>query len=232
MFGPGAYRPAAPTATANLWSYFCLTPDQKACIKNCYCSSPFGQLATGAAGPMAALSGGLMPNCCLANSIENDILNQPPGSSEGAAARIKKDEEDAKARRAAVRYLGTVDCQYWPEATLALVASLRKDRNECVRLEAALALRNGCCCNQKTIAALAMCVSGSTEDGAPAEKSDRVRAVAAEALARCPLVQQETDIKEKEGEIKKAEAVNPKEFYARVEQMSHEQLAASGAKRW
>ena len=76
-----------------------------------------------------------------------------------------------------------------------------------------------------------MCVSGSDKDGHPAERSDRVRAVAAEALARCPLVQEiiENGV-EKNGDIKKTQftpKVDPTEFYERVEKMSREEVAAS-----
>jgi hypothetical protein len=223
----GTPAPAAPTS--NLWSFLCPTPAQKNACMTCFCNSPIGQLTSGAAGPMSAISGGLITNRCAANSIMNDLANQPLDSAEGAAAAIKQDEADAKARRAAVRYLGTVDCSYWPEATEALSLSLRADRNECVRFEAALSLRNGCCCNKKTIKALEMCVSGSDRDGHPVERSDRVRAVASEALARCPLVQ-EIESPDMNGEIKKTQytpKVNPTEFYNRVEKMSHEEVAAS-----
>ena len=75
-----------------------------------------------------------------------------------------------------------------------------------------------------------MCVSGSDKDGHPAERSDRVRAVATEALARCPLVQEIIEEKDKNGEIKKVKytpKVDPTEFYSRVEKMSHEEIAAS-----
>src|SRR5262249_53825978 len=100
-------------------------------------------------------------------------------------AQIKADEAAAKKRRAAVRYLGTVDCNYWPEAQEALINALRADRNECVRLEAAWALGRGCCCNNATMQALKLTVEGSTEDGNPAEDSERVRAAAHFALEHC-----------------------------------------------
>src|SRR5262249_46988971 len=112
-------------------------------------------------------------------------LAKPADSAEGAAARAKADEAAAKARREAVRFLGTVDCNYWPEAQEALANALRGDRNECVRLEAAHALLRGCCCTKLTIKALLISVSGSDEDGFPRENSERVRAVAHGALGRC-----------------------------------------------
>src|ERR1700676_4964140 len=96
--------------------------------------------------PISSMSGGLVPLCCPAVSLAD--LAKPADSPEGAAARIKKDEIEAKARREAVRALGLVDCHYWPEAQDALINALRADRNECVRMEAAWALNNGCCCNK------------------------------------------------------------------------------------
>lgn len=219
--------PVAPAAPANLWSFLLPNAEQKAACKNCFCNSPLGQLTSGAAGPMTAMSGGLITNRCAKNAIDNDIAKKPADSSEGAAARIKKDEADAKARREAVRFLGTVDCNYWPEATDSLILSLRKDPNECVRFEAALALGNGCCCNEKTIKALEMSITMSDKDGAPPERSDRVRAAAADALARCPMLQKEIELKEKNGDIKKTEGVDPGEFYRRASQASREQVIAS-----
>ena len=168
--------------------------------------------------------GGLTTNRCALNAINNDILNKPSTSSEGAAARIKKDEEEAKARREAVRFLGTVDCNYWPEATEALALALRKDPNECVRFEAALSLRNGCCCNEKTVKALSHSVAGDDKDGAPMERSDRVRAAAADALARCPLLKKEV---EGNGGEKKTEAVDPAKYYERIDQASRDKVVAS-----
>src|SRR5205823_14946141 len=130
-----------------------------------------------------AITGVIIVPCCP-TFIPADLL-MPPDGAEGAAARIKADEAGAKKRRAAVRYLGTVDCNYWPEAQEALINSLRADRNECVRLEAAWALGRGCCCTRKTLEALALTVSGSERDGNPIERSDRVRAAAQGSLDHC-----------------------------------------------
>jgi hypothetical protein len=208
-----AVVPATPAAPPNLWSYLLPNADQKRACKACFCNSPLGQMLSGAAGPLSMYSGGLITNRCLANSIAIDLATKSPTSSEGAAAAIKKDEAEAKARREAVRYLGTVDCNYWPEATEALINSLRKDPNECVRFEAALSLRNGCCCNVKTIKALEICVTGSKEDGAPSERSDRVRAAAGDALARCPAMQAEPGTTPDDG-IKKVEATQREQIAA------------------
>jgi HEAT repeat protein len=184
---PAAAAPATTAAPAaapsNIWSFFCMTPDQKAACKQKLCNSAIGQLLNNGLTPASAMTGGIVPTLCPAVSPAD--LAKPADSAEGAAARIKADEADAKARRAAVRLLGLQDCHYWPEAQLALINALRADRNECVRMEAALAFNNGCCCSKAVIKALVICVSGSEEDGNPSESSPRVRAMAEAALQHC-----------------------------------------------
>src|SRR2546425_250805 len=99
---------------------------------------------------------------CLASLTPAHAQFTPPAPTamscvspaEAAAAKIRADEAGAKARRTAVKYLATVDCHYYPEAEAALIAALRADRNECVRLEAALALGGGCCCTRNAAQAL------------------------------------------------------------------------------
>ncbi|MBI1830508.1 MAG: hypothetical protein HYR84_03545, partial [Planctomycetes bacterium] len=94
---PAAAGVAAPTAApANLWSFLLPTAEQKAACKTCFCNSPIGKLASGAGGSLSMMSGGLLPNRCGQNAIANDV-KKPAESSEGAAARIKADEEAAKA---------------------------------------------------------------------------------------------------------------------------------------
>src|SRR5262249_23281182 len=146
--------------------------------------SILGKLVTSMMGPVSVFSGGLFQSRCPAAQALADMA-KPADSAEGAAARVKQDELDAAARRAAVRYLSTVDCRYWPQAQDALISSLRADRNECVRLEAAWGLGRGCCCTRKTLEALALTVSGSERDGNPIERSDRVRAAAQASLDHC-----------------------------------------------
>ena len=105
------------------------------------------------------------------------------------AAKIKAEEAQAKAKIAAIEYLATVDCRYWPDAEAVLVERLRADRNECVRYAAARAMGTGCCCTKKTIAALKLVVECADTDGNPVERSERVKAavvVRAEPL-RGPL---------------------------------------------
>jgi hypothetical protein len=113
------------------------------------------------------------------------LEKKAPGGTEATAAKIKASEADAKARVAAVEYLGTVDCTRWKEATKALVNALRADPNECVRFAAARVLNSGCCCNKDTIEALKICVAGDDKDGNPPENSPRVKAAAFSALQNC-----------------------------------------------
>jgi hypothetical protein len=136
--------------------------------------------------PFGALSGGLVPPLIPPGASAANLA-KPPTSAAGAAARIQTQEADAKARREAVRYLGTVDCRYYPEAAAALATALRTDPSECVRYEAALALNRSCCCTPKTVAALRAAASGRSDDQNPPECSERVRAAAESALMRCAL---------------------------------------------
>jgi hypothetical protein len=159
-----------------------LSKEQKEFCKRKICASPLGQLLNNSTAPLQALSGGLIPPFCPMTPTIAELAD--PGAV-GAAAKIKLDEAGVKARKAAVRYLGTVDCHYWPEAEDGLIGALRGDRSECVRYEAALALGNGCCCTKKTIEALTIVVSCSNRDNAPKENSERVVEAARRALDHC-----------------------------------------------
>jgi hypothetical protein len=184
-----AAAPAAPTK--NLWSFFCPTPEQSARCKDKICNSPLGEMLKSAAKPMTLMSGGLLfANCGVPTAADLAKLKAEGklDSAEGAAAQIKKSEAEARARREAIRYLGTVDCNYWPEAKTALITGLRADPNECVRYEAALALMRGCCCNKLIMTHLKHSANGDDKDGFPAEDSWRVRQAASEALAHCTSV--------------------------------------------
>ncbi len=135
-----------------------------------------------------------------------------------------------------MRYLGTVDCARWPEATEALKNALRKDRNECVRLEAALALLNGCCCNLETIEALKNSAAGEFKtDPNPVERCDRVRAVAAEALARCILMEPPMPVPlAPPGPLPprvEAPLTDP-EYYKRIATLPRQQVVQSAAPCW
>jgi hypothetical protein len=138
-------------------------------------------------GPMAGLTGGFIPPLCPPAPSASQIqqLQQVPGGAQAAAAQIQASEANAKARVAAVEYLGTVDCSRWPEAQKALLYALRQDTNECVRFAAARAFNSGCCCNKAVIESLRICVAGETKDDHPAETSPRVKAAAFAALQHC-----------------------------------------------
>jgi hypothetical protein len=186
--GPGAVAAAAP-AQRTIWGFFGITPQNCAACRQRICASPLGAMLNGLLGPGSAMTGGLVPMFCPAVPTDAQLAALAaaggPTGAEAVAAKIKQDEADAKARRAAIRYLSTASCHYWPEAEAAIIGGLRDDRNECVRYEAALALLNGCCCTAKTIEALDIVVSGSEKDGKPSELSERVKAVSLAALQGC-----------------------------------------------
>ena len=155
--GSAAAAPAA-AAPRTLWSFLGLSSSNlHACIDK-LCASQFGQMLNSmATGPVAGVSGGFIPPLCPPAPNANQIAaleNKPNGAAEAAAAKIKASEADAKARVAAVEYLGTVDCNRFPEAKKGLISALRDDPNECVRFAAAKALNSGCCCDQQVIEAL------------------------------------------------------------------------------
>lgn len=181
----GAATGAAPAQPATLWSFLGLSKAQKAACLQQICQNPLLGPATNAMlAPMTLMTGGLFSGLC------------PPSSAFGAggspaqqvASAVAADEASAKERVAAVEYLATVDCHYWPDVEEAIIASLRTDRNECVRYAAAKALISGCCCGKKTIEALTIVVNRTDKDGNPSENSDRVVAAACMALQRCLAV--------------------------------------------
>jgi hypothetical protein len=198
---PGAPAPAAPAAGAPAAApagpapFVSADPDLApptgligkmcAAIDDCrrkLCKAPCGQLINGMTMPLSGLTGGVIPPFCPILPSAKDLAK--PGV-EGEAAAVKKDAAEAKARRNAVRLLGTVDCRYYADAPDKLIAALRTDGVECVRLEAAWALGSGCCCQPKVIDALDITVAGLETDGNPAERSPRVRDAAAAALEHC-----------------------------------------------
>ncbi|MCA9260198.1 MAG: hypothetical protein KDA61_13395, partial [Planctomycetales bacterium] len=160
-----------------------------------------GKLVANMVKPVSRLTGGLIPACPdneFAAAVElqaggapatgpggEPLPPPPPPPSVAAAAKIKAEQAEAQLRRDAVAFLAGVDCRYYPEAEAALIASLRADRSECVRMEAAKSLLHCGCCTPAIIAALKICVEGSEADGNPAECSPRVRQIAARALIQC-----------------------------------------------
>jgi hypothetical protein len=180
---------AAGAQPHNIFSFLCPTEEQCARVRRCICESQLGQLLNSSLAPVSAFTGGIIPQFCPpppgTPGAKPSAEDQAKGGAEGAAAKIQAEEANAKARRAAVRYLGTVDCHWFPEAAKALQDSLRTDKNECVRWEAAMALSTGCCCSKDTIKVLTICVNGGESDGNPAENSPRVKAAALLALEHC-----------------------------------------------
>lgn len=174
--------PAAPAAPASAAAAGGVIGSLCTCCKSLkasFCASPLGGLLGNALKPLSALSGGLVPGGCC------PPIGAGAAGAAGTANQIQSDQAAAKQRMLAVRFLGTVDCHWYPEAEAGLVAALRADRSECVRFEAAKALARGCCCTKTTIEALTICVSGSEKDGNPSENSLRVQLMALEALQRC-----------------------------------------------
>ena len=183
--GAGAGTPAAAPTT--LWSRLGLSSSNLQACRDKLCSCQIGQMFNSLlSGPVGAISGGFIcPLCPPPTAAQIAALaNKPNGGAEAAAAKIQASEADAKARVAAVEYLGTVDCNRFPEAKKALLAALREDPNECVRFAAARSLNSGCCCDQEVIEKLKICVAGEKK-GAPAETSCRVKAAAFSALQNC-----------------------------------------------
>lgn len=188
--GPAGAAAAAPAAPQTLWGFLGLSKANCAACRDKLCQSQLGMLLNNAVGPANALAGGMVPALCppalppTAAQLAAMNANDQTGAT-AAAAQIKAQEAAAKARVAAVEYLGTVDCRYYPNARKALIAALRADPNECVRFAAARALNSGCCCNKDTIKALQIVVAGDDADGSPPELSPRVRGESFAALQNC-----------------------------------------------
>ncbi|MFO0938009.1 MAG: hypothetical protein U0798_16015 [Gemmataceae bacterium] len=240
--------PAVPDGPT-VWSKLGISSAQIEYRHRQACRTPGGQLLGKLFNPISVLSGGLIPPFCPNTPSLAELMD--PGAV-GAAAKVKQDRANAEERMKAVRYLGSVDCHYWPEAEEALIGALRGDRNECVRYEAAVVLGSGCCCTTKVIVALSHTVSCSDKDGFPYEKSARVRAAAANALDHClsssccapelpglPSVEQKKDDKksvepgkeEKEkGTSKLGDPDYPKFYYTSVAAVPRNQIALIGRK--
>jgi hypothetical protein len=189
--GPAGAGAAAPAAAAprTIWSFFGLSASNLQACREKLCTCQVGQMLNSLlAGPVGAISGGFICPLCPPAPTPAQLAaleKMQPGGAEATAAKIKQSEADAKARVAAVEYLGTVDCTHWKEASKALINSLRADPNECVRFAAARVLNSGCCCNKDTIEALRISVAGEDKDGNPPENSCRVKAAAFSALQNC-----------------------------------------------
>lgn len=193
-------QPGAPAQPRTLWNFLGISKAGCAAHRERLCNSQLGLLLNNGLAPISGLTGGIIPQFCPTtptadqlSKLEQDLKDGKVSPAVVAAAKVKADEADAKARVAAVEYLGTVDCNYWPEVTEALTTALRADKNECVRYAAARVLSNGCCCNKDTIRSLTIAAmgpaaigpKGKTEDSEPAESSERVRCAAMIALQGC-----------------------------------------------
>lgn len=182
-----AQVPAAPAVPAQASGIVGLVQMAAGAAKKCkakLCSCPLGQMITNAGKPLNNALGGLLcPPCCP--PVKEDDLKKPSTLPDGACAKIMQEELDMPKRRKAIQCLARADCHWWPEAEAALIGGLRADRNECVRLEAAKALAQGCCCTRKTIEALLIVATSSKKDGNPSENSERVKAMALLALQHC-----------------------------------------------
>lgn len=188
--GPSAVAVASPAAAPRtLFSFFGISAENCAKCRDKLCQSQLGLLLNNAMGPVSAISGGIIPPICppVLNAEQMAALaaKSGPNGAEAVAAKIKADEADAKARVAAIEYLGTVDCRHWKEAEIAIMNALRADRNECVRFAAARVLNSGCCCSKEIVKVLKITVAGETSDGFPAELSPRVKGAAFSALQNC-----------------------------------------------
>ncbi len=124
----------------------------------------------------------------VAASLTGTAQADPLPTVIGAADLAKRNATESSERIAAVKYLGTLDCRYLPDAEAALIAALRADGQEAVRFEAATVRARGGCCTPKVMETLVVTISGSERDGHPAEKSPRVRLAAARALEKCLAV--------------------------------------------
>jgi hypothetical protein len=173
--------------------------------------------------PLSLATGGCIKPCCPPIPIAD--MKKSSASAQGACAIIAGDTEESQARRAAVRCLAKVDCNWWPETELALINALRADKNECVRHEAALVIGSGCCCTKKMIEALTICINASTKDGNPAENSERVRQQAINSLQHCLICYKEKSNPVRP-ELPGEPPVKPKEVGAATNSDKDFQLAA------
>ncbi|QDU61778.1 hypothetical protein Pan216_26430 [Planctomycetes bacterium Pan216] len=165
----------------DFWQLLADLPKICKAIKKAVCASCLGQIIDGALAPITLATGGCI-KCCPVKPDAEDLAK--PGAA-GACAQLVKDTLEAAERIDYLRCMASVDCRYWPEAENGIINYLRADKNECVRLYAAIVLGNGCCCTAKTVEALKMSATGSNKDGNPSEPSPRVRAASLQAINNC-----------------------------------------------
>src|SRR5262245_12078646 len=95
--GGAAGAPAAAAAGPNLFTMLLPPPDLADRCRQKLCKCEIVKLLKASLGPASAVTGGIIPvgNCCPV--IKKEDLLKPAESSEGAAARIKKDVEESAA---------------------------------------------------------------------------------------------------------------------------------------
>ena len=167
----------------NIWSKLLPSAEQVKKCKEKFCDCCLGKIFSNMLLPLSLMTGGCIKPCCP--PIPAKDAKRSSATAQGACAKIAADNQEAFARRDAVRCLARTDCNWWPEIELALINALRADKSECVRYEAALVIGNGCCCTKKMIEALTICINASTKDGNPPENSQRVRMQALNSLQHC-----------------------------------------------
>src|SRR4051812_30747007 len=111
---PGSPAVAASAAPAKLGFF------QRACVafdecKRKLCLTPAGQMLNNMTRPAGFMTGGIVPPFCPLMPSEKDLTK--PGVA-GAAAIAQKEALEAGQRREAVRFLGTLDCRYFPDAAV------------------------------------------------------------------------------------------------------------------
>lgn len=163
---PGGFFHALSTATDNVCEK----------IK----ASPIGAMIRELRKPLSSITGGLVP----ATSAPGAKEMAAPGPA-GTAAQIQALKLDGPKRAAAIAELKGLDIRYHPEVTQTLIAALRADPSECVRLEAARTIATLRTCTKPLTEALRICVEGTEKDGNPAELSPTVQRQAAIALNCC-----------------------------------------------
>ncbi|MCC9606409.1 hypothetical protein LOC68_18005 [Blastopirellula sp. JC732] len=191
--GAATSYPIAPAPSAASGGFFsevcaCLEAKHASC-----CNSTFGHFLHDSFAPVSMMTGGLLPPPCnsVYNQVQQGIANgigpngQPVSPAQAAAAKIAADQAQVPARVAAVKALACVDWHWYPEAEAALISSLRCDRSECVRFQAAIAFAQARTMTKAACEALRICAEGSDKDGNPSENSPRVRMMAVEALTHC-----------------------------------------------
>lgn len=181
--GVGSTVSSTTGQVQNIWSKLLPSAEQVKKCKDKFCDCCVGKLLSNMLLPLSLMTGGCIKPCCP--PIPAKDAKKSSATAQGACAKISADNQEAFARRDAVRCLARVDCNWWPEIELALINALRADKSECVRFEAALVIGNGCCCTKKMIEALTICINASTKDGNPAENSQRVRMQALNSLQHC-----------------------------------------------